>query len=179
MVSLSAPIGLLFDAYSLPPTPRSSTSPSSNSPDATIVQHDDQGTFTMNMANPLPDSIDGPTSVTGPRPSVTLSPGYGNADVALTRTHKVFIAHAVSLAVAFMVILPLGVLQARLLRTFIPGKMWFGAHWILQWPVTTVLIVVGFALGVFEVNRIRSGHWNSTHKASKFSVCLCTLLMSE
>ena len=63
-----------------------------------------------------------------------------------------------------MVILPLGALQARLLRTIVPGKWWFMAHWILQWPVTSVLIIVGFALGVNEVNHLKSGQLNSTHK---------------
>lgn len=158
---------------------RCSTPPSSNSPDAIIVEHDDDGTLTMNMANPLPDSIDGPTP-TGdatPPPSVTLSPGYGNVNVELTRSQKIFIAHGVLLTVAFMVILPLGVLQVRLLRTFVPGKLWFGAHWILQWPVTTVLIVVGVALGVSEVSRIHAGHLNTAHKASGSSTRLYALLI--
>jgi hypothetical protein len=63
-----------------------------------------------------------------------------------------------------MVILPLGALQARLFRTFVPGKWWFMAHWIMQWPVSSILIIVGFALGVNEVNHTKSGQLDSTHK---------------
>ncbi|PVF97041.1 hypothetical protein CPB86DRAFT_707983 [Serendipita vermifera] len=144
--------------------------PDSNSPDANIVQHDDEGSLSINLANPLPDSIDGPagsqtTSGANPATTSTLPSSYGNSDsYALTPSQKIFVAHGVFLTLAFMVILPLGALQARLLRTFVPGKWWFTAHWILQWPVTTVLIVIGFALGVSEVNKRGSGQLNSPHK---------------
>jgi hypothetical protein len=149
---------------------RSKQQPSSNSPDADIVEHDDEGTLSMNMANPLPDSIDGPATTattSGATPAATsnLPSSYGNSDsFALTPSQKIFAAHGVLLTLAFMVILPLGALQARFLRTFVPGKWWFTAHWILQWPVTTLLIIIGFALGVSEVNKRGSGQLDSTHK---------------
>lgn len=108
--------------------------------------------MTLNIANP-----DGDTT-----PS-TSTP-VGNDEVSLTPSMKVFVAHGVFLTLGFMVILPLGALQARLFRTIVPGKWWFGAHWILQWPVTTVLIVIGFSLGVSEVNKLHTGQLNTTHK---------------
>lgn len=159
----------------------SKEAPSGNTPDANIVQHDDTGLFTISLTDPLPDSIDGPTSSGGgdgygnggtstraPTPTGTSN---SNSDddlslisIPLTPSQRVFVAHGVFLTLAFMVILPLGALQARMFRTFVPGKWWFMAHWILQWPVTSVLIIVGFALGVNEVGKLKSGQFNSTHK---------------
>jgi len=151
----------------------SQTPPSGNAPDSTIVQHDDTGAFTMTLTNPLPDSIDGPTSSGGnSTTSTSTSTSNSNYDdndndlvgIPLTPSQKVFVAHGVLLTLAFMVILPLGALQARLFRTIVPGKWWFMAHWILQWPVSSILIIVGFALGVNEVTKLKSGHLNDTHK---------------
>jgi len=149
----------------------SKTAPSGNTPDATLVQHDDEGQLTLNLANAMPNYDDGPTTTasgsgTGAVSAPTATPvaSYGNDNVPLTQSMKVFIAHGVFLTLAFMIILPLGALQARVFRTIVPGKWWFTAHWILQWPVSTVLIVVGFALGVSQVNRLHTGQLNSTHK---------------
>jgi hypothetical protein len=141
---------------------RSQTAPSGSSPDATIVKHDEDGTITLNLANALPNYNDGSTTTN----SSTTTPvaSYGSDQVSLTPGMKVLIAHGVFLTLGFMVILPLGALQARLFRTIVPGKWWFGAHWILQWPVTTVLIVIGFSLGVSEVNKLQTGQLNTTHK---------------
>lgn len=159
----------------------SKETPGGNTPDASIVQHDDTGSFILSLTNPLPDSVDGPTSSGGgggygggtstraPTPTGTSNSDSGDDDVSLisiplTRSQRVFVAHGVLLTLAFMVILPLGALQARLSRTFVPGKWWFMAHWILQWPVSSVCIIVGFALAVSEVNRLQSGQLDSTHK---------------
>lgn len=138
------------------------TAPSGNTVDATITQHDDEGELTLHLSNPLTNYDDGSTT-----PSQTTGPvtSYGTEDaIILTPSMKIFIAHGVLMTVGFMIILPLGALQARFLRTIVPGKWWFGAHWLLQWPLTTILITIGFALGVSEVNKLQTGQLNSTHK---------------
>lgn len=156
------------------------TAPSGSAVDTTLTEHDDNGSFTLNLSNPLPDSVEGTggsSSAAGTAtgaPTATPSSGSSNNDdedeeallaaIPLTQSQKVFLAHGVLLTLAFMILLPIGVLQARLLRTFVPGKWWFTAHWILQWPVTGTFIIIGFALAVNEVNRIKSGQLNSTHK---------------
>jgi hypothetical protein len=127
----------------------------------------------MTLTKPLPDSIDGGTDGYG-SPSTNTSTSDSNSGdededddfvaLPLTPSQKIFVAHGVLLTLAFMVILPLGALQARLFRTIVPGKWWFMAHWILQWPFSSILIIVGFALGVNEVSRLKSGHLNDTHK---------------
>jgi len=140
------------------------TPPAGNTVDATIVQHDDEGSLVMNLANPLPNYNDGPTSSEAATPTTAPVNTYGDDTIPLTSSMKIFIAHGVFLTLGFMVILPLGALQARLFRTIVPGKWWFRAHWIMQWPVTTFLITIGFALGVSEVNKLHTGQLNSTHK---------------
>lgn len=155
--------------------------PGGNTPDASIVQHDDTGSFTLSLTNPLPDSVDGPTSSggggggygSGTSTRAPTSTGTSSDDddddvsliaVPLTPSQKVFVAHGVLLTLAFMVILPLGALQARMFRTFVPGKWWFMAHWILQWPLSSVFIIVGLALAVREVDKLQSDEQGSTHK---------------
>jgi hypothetical protein len=133
----------------------------------------------MTLTNPLPDSIDGGTSNSSNYGGGTTGTSNSTSDddddddlvaLPLTPSQKVFVAHAVLLTLAFMVILPLGALQARLFRTIVPGKWWFMAHWILQWPFSSILIIIGFALGVNEVTKLKSGHLNDTHKVCTDSV---------
>jgi len=125
------------------------------------VQHDDSGALTLNLLGN----------------STSVDPGDDDSDLAsipLTSSQKIFLAHAVFMTLAFIVILPLGVLQARLLRTFVPGTWWFTTHWILQWPFSSMLIIIGFILAVYEVDKLKTGHFNSTHKVCSGSVILAS-----
>ncbi|KAG8793633.1 hypothetical protein FRC16_010874 [Serendipita sp. 398] len=140
----------------------SSDQPSGNTPDATIVQHDDEGNFVLSLTNlQFTDDSSTPTTTTTPTGG---SSGSSSSSSPLTHYQKVFAAHGILMTLAFLVFLPFGALQARLLRTSVEGKWWFGAHWIIQWPLTAILIIVGFALAVDEVGDLRTGHLNSTHK---------------
>jgi len=142
----------------------SKTAPSGNAPDSTIVQHDDTGTFTMTLTSSIDGSTSNATTSTGNSDSDSDDDDNGYIDIPLTPSQKAFVAHGVLLTLAFMVILPLGALQARLFRTIVPGKWWFMAHWIMQWPISSTLMIVGFALGVNEVNKSQSGQFNDAHK---------------
>lgn len=155
----------------------SSTAPSSNSPDASIVEHDDKGTMSLNLVNQLPSFYDevgsnstttiptsgGSTSDSGSNTNSGSNSGSSNnIAIPLTPSQKVLAAHGIILTIAFLIILPLGALQARLFRTIIPGKIWFGLHWILQWPVAALLMIIGLILGVVETHKLKLP--DSNHK---------------
>ncbi|KAG8835663.1 hypothetical protein FRC17_001852 [Serendipita sp. 399] len=142
----------------------SSNQPSGNTPDADIVQHDDQGDFVLTLTNQVSPDGSGSSPTTTTTGGSNGSGGGSSASIPLTHSQKVFAAHGILMTVAFLILLPFGALQARLLRTIVPGKWWFGAHWIIQWPITAVLIIVGFALAVDEVGDLRTGQFSSTHK---------------
>jgi hypothetical protein len=123
----------------------SSNTPSTpSSPSSDIVQHDDMGTMQL----PLGDS----------------SSGDDDDEVPLTANQRMLVAHALFMTIGFLFVLPFGAIFVRLSRTWIPGRIWFGTHWIFQWPFAGALITIGFALAVNVVQKAGKEHFSTTHK---------------
>jgi hypothetical protein len=83
-------------------------------------------------------------------PSVTaspvpMSPVSAPAVVPLSPRARVARDHAVLASVAWLIILPLGALVARYLRTF--TRKWFWGHAIIQLVVAAPIFYVGWARG--------------------------------
>lgn len=118
-----------------------STNPGSTSQSATLIQHDDRGVLSLNLAassaslnpvDPNPGSGSSGGGSTGPSTGVTGP--YSSYE-------KKIIAHAVFVSFGFIVFLPTGVLVARWLRMVIPNK-WFNIHQGIQaWLCKSILIL--------------------------------------
>ena len=112
------------------------TNPGSDAVDAQLVQHILSGTLTLDLTKPLSSStMNGTTSgsngtasipESGQGPSATS----GHISIPLMAYEKLIIAHAFFCSIGFLVMLPIGAISARYLRTF-TGK-WFKIHWIAQ-----------------------------------------------
>lgn len=137
----------------------SSQRPSSSAVDAALVQHDNMGTFTIDLTQPmnaLPTGtaaittvVGTSTQVVGPTPTGRPS-NSGNAgpDIVLSASQKKIRTHGILMSVGFLVLLPLGVFIARFSRT-IPSlkNRWFTAHWFVQFVLSGPIIFAGWALG--------------------------------
>ncbi|KAG2015526.1 hypothetical protein CC2G_008790 [Coprinopsis cinerea AmutBmut pab1-1] len=124
--------------------------PSSSDVDARLVQHTSQGTITLDL-----------TRTTGGGTNGGSSDDAGES-VPLTGNQKTLLAHAVVATVGFLVILPIGALIPRYLRTFASG--WFKFHWIIQFILGGLAVVIGVILGIVGVANSGGTHVNSTHK---------------
>ncbi|KAF9060317.1 hypothetical protein BDP27DRAFT_1370638 [Rhodocollybia butyracea] len=116
--------------------------PSSSSSSANIRIHEEVGTATFNL-------------------SQTFT-GVASASTSFIGFQIMALAHAVMLIFGFLVLLPLGALLARYLRTFNP--VWFKCHWIIQVAISGPIIFTGVLLGVFAVTKSGGPHLGDGHK---------------
>ena len=70
--------------------------------------------------------------------------------------------HAVLCSLGFLLVLPVGALVARWLRTF--SRHWFKAHWITQVVLAGSIIVAGWGTAVAAVIQKNGAHFDDTHK---------------
>ncbi|KAH8796232.1 hypothetical protein DL96DRAFT_1643983 [Flagelloscypha sp. PMI_526] len=103
--------------------------PNSSSVNADIPQHNHFGVFTVDMSLTTEVPFPGQIPLTKP----------------LTGLEKTFIAHGAIIATGFMILLPIGALVPRLLRTF--TSWWYPTHMTLEWFVAGPVILIGFILG--------------------------------
>lgn len=143
-----------------------SQNPGSSAEDAVLLVHRDSGSLVLDVSQ----AIDGAGS---PAETEAESP-------PLTTSQKFIVAHAILFALAFMLLLPVGALFARLLRT--SSTFWFKAHWIVQFYLTAPVIILAFAFSVAAVQQAggAQAHFNDTHKRLGLAICLlyvvqCTL----
>ena len=131
----------------------SKTAPSTPSNSgSSFIQHDDMGMMQFTLSS-----------------NGTTGSGSSN-DVPLTSAQRTLVIHGIIMAIAFLLILPLGAIIVRLTRTWIPGRIWFATHWMFQWPLAGALITAGFALGVSVVQQAGKAHFSTDHKVrSPFS----------
>ncbi|KAI0747891.1 hypothetical protein C8Q80DRAFT_701525 [Daedaleopsis nitida] len=145
------------------------------SPTATIEQHLDAGTFSLNLtkelviaSNVLSSSVSSPSSSTGSSTATSGSPllsqsSTPSASAARTsRTSGLLVAHAVLSAAGFLIVLPLGTLLARWSRVFTPK--WFTAHWFINVVLGIPLICLGWALGPLAVAQQSGEHVVTAHQ---------------
>ena len=68
-------------------------------------------------------------------PQSNPAPSVGSSSSPLQPFEQYIVAHAVFCSIGFGLLLPIGAVVARLLRTF--DALWFKLHWIIQWLVGT------------------------------------------
>jgi hypothetical protein len=101
--------------------------------------------------------------------SIDVSEGQSNDvftddDVPWGNHEKLIAAHAVLLAVGFLVFLPAGSLIARWTRTFTPK--WFQAHSLINMTFTLPVVVIGWLLGPMAVIGHDDNHFATPHRVS-------------
>ncbi|KAJ3992596.1 hypothetical protein F5050DRAFT_895974 [Lentinula boryana] len=101
--------------------------------------------------------------------------GVASPSSALMPFQRLVIAHAIMLTIGFLLLLPIGVLLARYMRTFTP--IWFKGHWIVQFAVSGPIIVVGISLGIQAVVESGAQHLNDEHK--RWGVALFILYLFQ
>ncbi|EKM52144.1 uncharacterized protein PHACADRAFT_262655 [Phanerochaete carnosa HHB-10118-sp] len=84
-------------------------------------------------------------------------------------------AHAILCVLGFLVLLPVGAIVARWMRT--NSDRWFRIHWVIQWVLAMPIIITGFALGVTSVAKNDHLPLNDTHK--KWGVALFFLYLVQ
>jgi len=146
--------------------------PSSSEADATLQQHLDSESATLDLtkssststssgASSSPTSSGG-SSNTGAGGSSSSGSGSVTDDIPLTPWQRLIVAHAIFCVVGFLLFLPAGALLARYLRTYTPS--WYTGHWIAQFALAGPVIIVGVILGIVSVGKAGAIHLNDTHK---------------
>ncbi|KJA19957.1 hypothetical protein HYPSUDRAFT_143067 [Hypholoma sublateritium FD-334 SS-4] len=149
------------------------TDPNSADPTATLIQHLDYGTLTLNLqANVI--SSNGSSSGNTTTPTASDGSG-GSLSIPLAQYEKLIIAHAILCTIGFLLLLPAGVLLARYMRTFVSN--WFQGHWIVQFGIAGIVIIVGIALGIASVSQAHAVHFDDDHK--KWGIGLLVLYLVQ
>jgi len=86
---------------------------------------------------------------------------------------RIVIAHAVFGYLTFLIVLPAGILLARLGRHL---TYWLRAHYILQSFLALPMTLITFALGCTAVSEVRSGSFNASHKIIGLTLSLLLLV---
>lgn len=130
--------------------------PSSSAVDATIQQHYDSGTTTLDLTKSLDSST---------------TPSEESSSPPLTSIDKLIIAHGTITGLGFLLFLPIGVFVARYTRTF--SGSWFKVHFFVQAFISGPIIITGVALGIQAVKETDNLHLNDVHK--KWGVAIFVL----
>ncbi|TFK44663.1 hypothetical protein BDQ12DRAFT_695097 [Crucibulum laeve] len=139
----------------------STQSPGSSAKDAPLVQHVDFGTTQLDLTKVISSTSGSSPNSTAGSPTSDDTSGVDDT-LPLLPYQRVIIAHAIFCVVGFLLLLPVGALLARYLRTFTP--VWFKGHWIIQFALAGPVIIVGVALGIVSVNKAGAPHLNDDHK---------------
>ncbi|TDL18798.1 hypothetical protein BD410DRAFT_792984 [Rickenella mellea] len=82
--------------------------------------------------------------------------------------------HATLCAVGFLILLPIGALVGRYLRTF--TSRWFWGHWVIQFLVAGPVILTGWAFGYRLTADNFTGHWNDPHKKTGLALLILYII---
>lgn len=146
--------------------------PGSSNIDATIQQHRSMGSAQLNLAKDL--SSTSPSTGSGSNGGNSNS-GSSQHEQPLLPYQKLIVAHAIFCVVGFLLLLPVGALLARYLRTF--TDVWFKGHWIIQFALAGPPIVVGIAMGIQAVVKAGVKHLDDGHK--KWGIALFILYLVQ
>jgi hypothetical protein len=82
--------------------------------------------------------------------------------------------HALLCTIGFMILLPIGVLVPRYLRTL--TQRWWFAHWIIQFLISGPVIFAGWALGYQTTNELFSPRFSDHHEKVGLALLLLYLV---
>ncbi|KAH8106539.1 hypothetical protein DFH11DRAFT_1638524 [Phellopilus nigrolimitatus] len=79
--------------------------------------------------------------------------------------------HALLCSIGFLILLPIGSLVGRYLRTF--SGNWFWAHWIIQFLIAGPVIFAGWAMGYMSTAELNTGgHFVDRHKRTGLALLI-------
>lgn len=160
----------------------STARPPSQAADAFLTQHVDQGSFPIDLtqlytsSDPIGNTPTSPPNGTGP---VYHPPGATNTSgsnlpafrlPSLLPYQRLLVIHAVLCSIGFLLVLPVGALVARWLRTV--NRHWFKVHWITQLVLGGSTILAGLGVAVAAVVQKNGAHFDDTHKVGDESARL-------
>ncbi|KAE8223387.1 hypothetical protein CF319_g3576 [Tilletia indica] len=164
----------------------SPVSPKSTDASAAIARHDRDGIMELNLTQPFPG--DAPDSETGfhANSSPTASQSSSSSDSGQDakpvirdlsmRPVRLFLAHMIVMSIAWMGLVPAGILIGRFGRTVFPNS-WFKIHRGVQ--VSAVLLtIIGFALAVSAVGDAGLPHFNTTHQRAGLGILILVLIQA-
>ncbi|KAE8223386.1 hypothetical protein CF319_g3577 [Tilletia indica] len=158
----------------------SPTSPNSPDPSAPIGKHNRHGIFDLDFTKAT-TSADVPASV--PFSAGTFGTKSGSSgsipkmrDLSVMST-RLFLAHMIVMSIAWMGLVPAGILIGRYGRTLLPNS-WFKVHRAVQ-TSAVLFIVAGFALGVSAVKKDGLPHFDNTHKRLGLAMFILVLIQAS
>ncbi|ORY28521.1 hypothetical protein BCR39DRAFT_535096 [Naematelia encephala] len=134
------------------------TNPKSTSTSATIRQHNNMGTMSIDLLAAYSSTSSSSSSSSD---SSSAGPSY-----------SVMIAHAVMGGLATLLFFPVGVLIPRIARGFSIKRWWFPAHSVMNGIIGGVLVIAAFGLGV---NKFQGGI-NSAHRKCGVALFILVIL---
>ncbi|CAD6893014.1 unnamed protein product [Tilletia controversa] len=159
----------------------SSTSPNSADASASIVRHNHDGTINLDLTKALSTYAPAPASGTGTgsapasatasttsSDSSSSSSGSDSQDAEPVlrdlsdRSVRLYLAHMIVMAIAWMGLVPAGILVGRFGRTLFPNS-WFKVHRAVQLSAV-LLIIAGFVLAYNAVDSVGDPHFEGTHQ---------------
>ncbi|KAJ7019216.1 hypothetical protein C8F04DRAFT_1214393 [Mycena alexandri] len=132
--------------------------------------------FAFGTQNPGSSDTLTSTSTTSAGGAASTDTGGATDDIPLTPYQRMVVAHAILSVVGFALLLPLGALVARYLRTFSPS--WFTVHWIAQFGISGPVIIVGIVLG-FKASGNIGYKILDPHKVGKPGIVLLALYVAQ
>ncbi|KAJ7467036.1 hypothetical protein FB451DRAFT_1259939 [Mycena latifolia] len=137
------------------------TNPGSPDEDATLQQHLDSGSFQLDLTKSLSSTATGSGAA-----STSTSGGDTSSDptddIPFTPQQRMILAHAIFCVIGFALLLPVGVMVARYLRTFTPT--WYTGHWIAQFALSGPVILIGVVLGFQSAGKFGYTLWDDHKK---------------
>ncbi|KZP30315.1 CBD9-like protein, partial [Athelia psychrophila] len=181
---LGSKLSFVYTVSSISPNPSAqpviwalgSTPPPGASPDATLKQHVNSGTFTLDLTLPISSNRSVFLSVPLPKALLTrntpsTTPTTTNISDSQSKGDKMIVIHGILCTVGFLGLLPLGVLIARWMRTF--TTRWFTAHMFVQAVVSAPIIAAGVALASSAGDgNSQGGHDDQLHKTLGAALCV-------
>ncbi|KAI9639462.1 uncharacterized protein MKK02DRAFT_39760 [Dioszegia hungarica] len=129
-----------------------SDNPGSSS-SASIRQHVGHGTMTLALMTPIQAASTSSSGTSNPSAIVTVS-DKSSETTSLSNRRTIIITHAVLGAVSAMLLLPLGILTARLGRGWTTSRLWFAVHAVLN----TLAAILAAATAIYASAKLDVEH---------------------
>ncbi|KAH0578304.1 hypothetical protein H2248_003931 [Termitomyces sp. 'cryptogamus'] len=88
----------------------------------------------------------------------------------LTPVERTAKTHAILCVTGFLILLPIGALVARFIRTF--STRWWTAHSLIQFVISGPIIGVGWSFGHQTAQMLNMGHFIDTHQQTGLALLI-------
>ncbi|KAL9935217.1 hypothetical protein V8E36_005565 [Tilletia maclaganii] len=153
--------------------------PASSDPSAAIQRHNRHGFISLDFTQPVNVTGQVPDAVTS---TGTADGGGGNSESSTVRPMRdlsrkpvrLFLAHMIFMTIAWMGLVPAGILVGRFGRSY---RSWLKYHRAIQ-LASLAFITIGFALGVSGVKSAGGPHFENTHQRLGLAMFVLVLIQA-